>query len=118
MEEDQPLQIQTSEQALQEQASLSSPKLEVAIEEENEEDAADIQAIKEEVCQLPDLDLDSDMKSTMEEEKDEENEDMPTPADVESTEITESLSPPTRGRGGGRGRNSGRARRSRGKRGA
>ena len=65
MEEDQPLQIQTSEQALQEQASLSSPKLEVAIDEENEEDAADIQAIKEEVCQLPDLDLDSDMKSTM-----------------------------------------------------
>jgi len=118
VEEDQPLQIQNSEPALQDQSSLSSPKLEVAIDEENEEDAADIQAIKEEVCQLPDLDLDSDMKSTMEEEKDEENEDMPTPADVESTEITESLSPPTRGRGGGRGRNSGRARRSRGKRGA
>ena len=59
------------------------------------------------------------MKSAPEDEKEEENDDMPTPADVENTEITESLSPPTPkgATRGGRGRNSGRARRSRGKRG-
>ena len=116
---DQDQSIENIEATLAEQVSSTSPRLEDAVEEEAEEDAADIQAIKEEACQLPDLDLDGDIKSVVEEEKDDEEEDdMPTPADVEATETAESLSPPTsgRGRGGARGRNSGRARRSRGKR--
>ena len=118
-EQDQSLETKVSEPILTEQSSSTSPRLQVAEEEEADEDAADIEAIKEEACQLPDLDLDGDMKSNVEEEKEEEeDDDMPTAADVEATEVTESLSPLAsgRGRGGARGRNSGRARRSRGKR--
>jgi len=119
-EQDQSVETKVTESILAEQSSSTSQGLQVAVEEEPEEDAADIEAIKEEACQLPDLDLDGDIKTAVEEEKDEEDEDgdMPTAADVEATEAAESLSPPTpgRGRGGARGRNSGRARRSRGKR--
>ena len=98
-----------------EQSSSSSPtRLQVAIEEEAEEDSADIQAIKEEVCQLPDLD--ADMKSEVEEEQEEENDIQPT-GDVDEIEITETtIVPKAVTRGGGRGRGSGRARRSRGRR--
>merc|ERR1739844_107266 len=66
------LELKVSESMLTEQSSCSSPnRLQVAVEEETEEDAADIQAIKEEVCQLPDLD--ADMKGELDDEQ-EENE--------------------------------------------
>jgi len=107
------LQMKTSESILPEQSSSSSPtRLQVAIEEETEEDAADIQAIKEEVSQLPDLD--ADMKSEVDEGQEEENDEAAT-GEVEEVEISESPIVP-KVRGGGRGRNSGRARRSRGRR--
>lgn len=111
------LELKTSEATLPEELSSSSPtRLQVAIEEEAEEDAADIQAIKEEVSQLPDLD--ADMKSEVEEEQEEEsgvaeNDIQPT-GDVDEIEITETtIAPKAVNRG--RGRGSGRARRSRGR---
>merc|ERR1711899_141793 len=56
---DQDQSIENIEATLAEQASSASPRL----EEEAEEDAADIQAIKEEACQITDLDFDGDIKS-------------------------------------------------------
>ena len=108
------LQMKTPESTLPEQSSSSSPtRLQVAIEEV-EEDAADIQAIKEEVSQLPDLDV--DLKSEADEEQEEQEIDEATAGEVDEVEVPESPIVPTRGRGGGRGRSSGRARRSRGRR--
>ena len=96
-----------------EQSSSSSPtRLQVAIEEDADEDAADIQAIKEEVCNLPDLDADT--KSEVEDENEEENDIQPT-GDVEEIDMTETPATP-KSANRGRGRGSGRARRSRGRR--
>ena len=107
--------MKVTEAALPEQSlSLSPTCLQETIEEEGEDDADELQAIKDEVGQLPDLD--TDMKSEVEEEQEEENNPLTT-GDIEEEEISEiPVVPKAISRGGGRGRNSGRARRSRGKR--
>merc|ERR1712141_379174 len=107
------LELKVSESMLTEQSSCSSPnRLQVAVEEETEEDAADIQAIKEEVCQLPDLD--ADMKGELDDEQ--EGNEQPVENEVDEEASSEPLNIPQGvGRGSGRGRSSGRARRSRGR---
>ena len=111
-------EMKAAEATIQQQSSSSSPtRLQVAIEEEGEEDASEIQPTKaDEDCQLPDLDnTENEMKSEVEEADPDENKS--TTGENEDDELYQSPIPVKAvGRGGTRGRsNSGRARRSRGR---